>query len=57
MLERISGGIVWIGALLAAMLSLDRLFQSDLEDGSLDLLVLAPWPLELLVARNAWPIG
>ena len=48
-LERISGGVVWIGALLAAMLSLDRLFQSDLEDGSLDLLVLAPWPLEFLV--------
>ena len=48
-LERISGGVVWIGALLAAMLSLDRLFQSDHEDGSLDLLVLAPWPLEFLV--------
>ncbi len=48
-LERISGGVVWIGALLAAMLSLDRLFQSDYEDGSLDLLVMAPWPLELMV--------
>ncbi|MDE0808896.1 MAG: heme exporter protein CcmB [Alphaproteobacteria bacterium] len=48
-LERISGGVVWIGALLAAMLSLDRLFQADHEDGSLDLLVLTPWPLELLV--------
>jgi heme exporter protein B len=48
-LERISGGVVWIGALLAAMLSLDRLFQADHEDGSLDLLVLAPWPLEFLV--------
>jgi heme exporter protein B len=48
-LERISGGVVWIGALLAAMLSLDRLFQADHEDGSLDLLVMAPWPLEVLV--------
>jgi heme exporter protein B len=48
-LERISSGIIWIGALLATLLSLDRLFQSDHEDGSLDLLVLAPWPLELLV--------
>jgi heme exporter protein B len=48
-LERISGGVVWIGALLAAMLSLDRLFQSDHEDGSLELLILAPWPLEFLV--------
>lgn len=51
-LERISGGIVWIGALLAAMLSLDRLFQSDHEDGSLDLMVLAPFPLESLVAAK-----
>ena len=48
-LERISGGVVWIGALLAAMLSLDRLFQADHEDGALDLLVMAPWPLEALV--------
>ena len=48
-LERISGGVVWIGALLASMLSLDRLFQADHEDGSLDLLVMAPWPLEALV--------
>jgi heme exporter protein B len=48
-LERISGGVVWIGVLLAAMLSLDRLFQADHEDGGLDLLVMAPWPLEVLV--------
>lgn len=48
-LERISGGVVWIGALLAAMLSLDRLFQADHEDGALDLMVMAPWPLEALV--------
>jgi len=48
-LERISGGVVWIGALLAAMLSLDRLFQSDYEDGALELMVLAPMPLGFLV--------
>ena len=48
-LERMSGGVVWIGALLAAMLSLDRLFQADYEDGGLDLLLLAPAPLEVLV--------
>ena len=48
-LERISGGIVWVAALLAAMLSLDRLFQSDWEDGSLEQLVLAPPPLEMVV--------
>ena len=53
-LEQISGGVVWIGALLAAMLSVDRLFQADFEDGSLDLLVLAPMSLELLVLAKCF---
>ncbi len=48
-LERISGGVVWVTALLAAMLSLDRLFQADYEDGSLDLLTLTPTPIVVLV--------
>ncbi|UUX51450.1 heme exporter protein CcmB [Nisaea acidiphila] len=48
-LERISAGIVWVAALLAAMLSLDRMFQSDYDDGTLELLLLTPAPLELLV--------
>jgi heme exporter protein B len=48
-LERISSGIVWVAALLAAMLSLDRLFQADYDDGSLDLIVMTPAPLELVV--------
>jgi heme exporter protein B len=48
-LTRISAGVIWVAALLSAMLSMDRLFQSDYEDGSLDLLVLTPQPLELLV--------
>jgi heme exporter protein B len=48
-LERISAGIVWVAALLAAMLSLDRMFQSDYDDGTLELMLLAPAPLELLV--------
>lgn len=48
-LARIAAGVVWVTALLATMLSLDRLFQSDYEDGSTDLLVLAPIPLELVV--------
>jgi heme exporter protein B len=48
-LERISTGVVWVTALLAAMLSLDRLFQADFEDGSLELLALAPIPLEITV--------
>lgn len=48
-LERISAGILWVTALLACMLSLDRLFQQEYEDGSLDLLVLSPVPLPILV--------
>lgn len=48
-LERISAGIVWVAALLAAMLSLDRMFQSDFDDGSLELMLLTPAPLEVLV--------
>jgi heme exporter protein B len=48
-LRRIATGVVWVAALLAALLSLDRLFQADLEDGSLDLLALSATPLELLV--------
>ncbi len=48
-LQNLASGIVWVGALLAAMLSLDRLFQTDYEDGSLELLVLSPYPLEIVV--------
>ncbi|TCD15872.1 heme exporter protein CcmB [Oricola cellulosilytica] len=40
LLARIGPALLWIGALLAALLGLDRLFQADLEDGSLDLLIL-----------------
>ncbi len=42
----IAPGILWIGALLACLLSLDRIFQADFEDGSLDVLATAPLPLE-----------
>jgi heme exporter protein B len=48
-LARIAPGVVWVTALLATMLSLDRLFQTDYEDGSMDLLILAPVPVELVV--------
>lgn len=48
-LERIGVGVIWVLALLAVMLSLDRLFQADAEDGSLEQLVLANLPLELTV--------
>jgi heme exporter protein B len=46
LLARIAGGILWVAAILAALLALDRLFQADFEDGSLDLIALAPLSLE-----------
>jgi heme exporter protein B len=49
LLERTSAGILWVTALLASMLSLDRLFLSDYEDGSLELMALTPTSLEILV--------
>ena len=47
LLARIAAGVLWCAALFAALLSLERLFAADYEDGTLDLLLLAPWPLEL----------
>ena len=52
-LGRIAPGVLWVGALLACLLSLDRLFALDFEDGSLDLLATAPLPLEGVVAAKA----
>ena len=52
-LQVIAPGILWIGALLACLLSLDRMFQVDFEDGSLDLLATAPIPLEGVVLAKA----
>jgi heme exporter protein B len=52
-LEKIAGGTLWVAALLACLLSLDRLFQADLEDGSLDQIALAPLPLEGVVIAKA----
>jgi len=47
LLSRVAGGVLWVGAVLAALLSLDRLFQGDFEDGSLDVIALSPLTLEL----------
>ncbi len=49
-LRRIAPGILWVGALLACLLTLDRLFALDFEDGSLDLLATSPIPMEGVVA-------
>jgi len=49
LLSRIGPAILWIGALLSALLTLDRLFQADREDGTLDLLIAGPTPMPLVV--------
>ena len=50
MLRKIAPGILWVGALLAAMLSLNRLFAADHQDGTLEQMALSPTPLALLVS-------
>ncbi len=53
LLRRIGPAILWLGALLASLLALDRLFANDHEDGSLDLILMARPPLELVVIAKA----
>ena len=49
LLKAIAPGIIWVSALLAAMLSLDSLFRSDFDDGSLEQMLLSPHPLSILI--------
>jgi len=53
LLARIAAGVLWLGALLACLLSLDRLLAVDWEDGALDLLATSPLPLEGVVLVKA----
>ena len=53
LLARIAPGILWLGALLSCLLSLDRIFALDWEDGSLDLLATSPLPLEAVAGVKA----
>lgn len=53
LLQRIGPAILWLGALLASLLTLDRLLATDYEDGSLDIIMTGPLPLELAVAAKA----
>ncbi|AFO91584.1 heme exporter protein CcmB [Phaeobacter inhibens] len=53
LLGRIAPGVLWLGALLACLLSLDRLLALDWEDGTLDLMATAPLPLEAVVTIKA----
>ena len=48
-LELVAPGVFWVGVLLAVLLSLERMFRSDFEDGSLELMLISPRPLPLLV--------
>jgi len=49
LLQSLAPGIIWVAALLAAMLSLDAIFHSDFEDGSLEQLLMTPAPLSVIV--------
>jgi heme exporter protein B len=49
LLRAIAPGVIWVSALLAAMLSLDSLFRSDFDDGSLEQILLSPYPASILV--------
>jgi heme exporter protein B len=53
LLRRIGPAILWLGALLSSLLALDRLFANDHEDGSLDLILMARPPLELVVVTKS----
>ncbi|MEM9047439.1 MAG: heme exporter protein CcmB [Pseudomonadota bacterium] len=53
LLSRVAPGLLWVAALLAALLSLDRMFQADLEDGTLEVMATAALPLEGLAAIKA----
>lgn len=52
LLQTIAPGILWVAALLAALLAADNLFRSDYEDGTLEQLVLSPQPLPLMVTAK-----
>lgn len=49
LLQKIAPGVIWVAALLAAMLSLDSIFRSDFDDGALEQIVLSPHPLSAIV--------
>jgi heme exporter protein B len=53
-LMRIAPGIIWVMALLATLLSLDGLFRSDFDDGSLEQLLISPYPLSLAVTAKVF---
>lgn len=53
LLSRIASGVLWVALLLAALLSLGRMFEIDLEDGSLEVLAIGPLPLEAVAVAKS----
>jgi heme exporter protein B len=53
LLSRIAPGALWVALLLAALLSVDRIFHNDHEDGTLEIIAMGPLPLELVAAAKA----
>jgi len=53
LLSRIAPGVLWVALLLASLLSADRIFHNDYEDGSLDILAMGPLPLEVATALKS----
>ncbi|TAK46807.1 MAG: heme exporter protein CcmB [Xanthobacteraceae bacterium] len=54
LLKRIGPAILWLGAMLASLLTLDRLFTADHDDGSLDIIAMSRMPLEITCAAKAF---
>ena len=53
LLQRLAAGMMWLALLLAVLLTADRVFQHDLEDGSLDLMTMSPVPFELITLTKS----
>lgn len=53
LLQRIGPGVLWVALLLSALLSMERIFQNDYEDGTLELLTTGPLPLEAIAAAKS----
>lgn len=53
LLKRLAPGLLWIALLLSVLLSADRIFQQDYEDGSLDIMAMGPMPFELVALAKA----
>ena len=53
LLQRLAPGLLWIALLLSVLLSADRIFQQDYEDGSLDIMAMGPVPFELVALAKA----